>query len=110
MCIFCQIANHQQKADLIYEDEQLVVFKDINPKAPVHLLIVPKKHIKSINELEEEDRNLIDQMIFLAKQLAAEQGIAKKGYRLTFNVGRGGGQIIDHLHLHLMGGGELADE
>jgi histidine triad (HIT) family protein len=106
-CIFCQIVNHQQKAEIIYEDEQLVVFKDINPKAPVHLLIVPKKHIKSINELTDQDRELVSQMIFLAKELAAQEGIAQKGYRLFFNVGRGGGQLIDHLHLHLMGGEEL---
>jgi histidine triad (HIT) family protein len=109
-CIFCKIVNHQQKADLVYEDEQLVVFKDINPKAPVHLLIVPKKHIETINDLEEKDRELISQMIFLAKQLAVEYGTAEKGYRLIFNVGRGGGQIIDHIHLHLMGGGGLEDE
>jgi histidine triad (HIT) family protein len=107
MCIFCQIANHQQAADIVYENDAIIVFQDINPKAPVHLLIVPKKHIKSINELNDEDKGLIGQMIFLAKDLAKKQGIAEKGYRLIFNVGRGGGQIIDHLHLHLMGGGEI---
>ena len=107
MCLFCQIANHQQKADIVYEDKEIIVFKDINPKAPVHLLIVSKKHIRSINQLTEKDRNLVSQMIFLAKELATKHGIAKKGYRLTFNVGRGGGQLIDHLHLHLMGGGEI---
>lgn len=106
-CLFCQIANHQQKADIIYEDEEIIVFKDINPKALVHLLIVPKKHIKSINELDKKDKDLISRMIFLAKELAQKQNLAKKGYRLTFNVGRGGGQLIDHLHLHLMGGGEI---
>jgi histidine triad (HIT) family protein len=107
MCIFCQIVNHQQKADIVYEDEKVVVFKDINPKAPVHLLIVPKKHIDSINHLKEEDRNLVAEMIFLAKKMAQKQGIAQSGYKLLFNVGRGGGQLIDHIHLHLMGGGEL---
>ena len=107
MCLFCQIANHQQKADIVYENEELIVFKDINPKTLVHLLIVPKKHIKSINELIEKDKDLVSQMIFLAKDLAQRQGITENGYRLTFNVGRGGGQLIDHLHLHLMGGGEI---
>jgi len=107
MCLFCQIANHQQKADIVYENEELIVFKDINPKTLIHLLIVPKRHIKSINELIEKDKDLVSQMIFLAKDLAQRQGIAEKGYRLTFNVGRGGGQLIDHLHLHLMGGGEI---
>lgn len=106
-CLFCQVARHQQKADVVYENEELIVFKDINPKALVHLLIVPKKHIKSINELVEKDKDLVSQIIFLAKELAKKQGIAEKGYRLTFNVGRGGGQLIDHLHLHLTGGGEI---
>ncbi len=106
-CLFCQIARHQQKADVVYENEELIVFKDINPKALVHLLIVPKKHIKSINELVKKDKDLVSQMIFLAKELAKKRGMVKKGYRLTFNVGRGGGQLINHLHLHLMGGGEI---
>ncbi len=108
-CIFCKIANHQQKTDIIFEDEQIIVFKDLHPQVKVHLLIVPKKHIESINHLEEGDRALVSQMIFLAKSLAEKQSIAKKGYRLFFNVGRGGGQIIDHLHLHLMGGGDLSN-
>ncbi len=106
-CLFCQIANHKQKADIVYENEELIVFKDINPEALIHLLIVPKKHIKSINELVGKDKDLVSQIIFLAKELAKKHGIAEKGYRLTFNVGRGGGQLIDHLHLHLMGGGEI---
>ena len=105
-CIFCQIVKGQQEADLVFENDQIIVFKDINPKALVHLLIVPKKHIKSINELEEQDKDLIAQMILLAKEMAIKHKIAKSGYRLTFYVGRGGGQTVDHLHLHLMGGGE----
>ena len=108
-CLFCKIANHQQKADIVYEDEAMIVFRDIHPQASVHLLIAPKKHIKSINELKEEDKNLMSQMIFLAKQLAAQQGLAEKGYRLFINVGRGGGQIVDHLHLHLVGGGDMSN-
>lgn len=105
-CIFCQIVKGQQETDLVFENDQIIVFKDINPKASVHLLIVPKKHIKSINELRERDKDLIAQVILLAKEMAIKHKIAKSGYRLTFNVGRGGGQIVDHLHLHLMGGGE----
>ncbi len=107
MCIFCQIASHEQRADIVYEGDDLIAFKDINPKAPVHLLVVPKKHIESINHLSKEDKNLVIKMIFKAKDLAKENDIDKSGYRLTFNVGRGGGQIVDHLHLHLMGGGEI---
>lgn len=106
-CIFCQIANHEQQAEAVFENERLIVFRDIHPKAPIHLLIVPKKHIVSVNELGEEDCGLIGEMIFLARGLAKEQGISQSGYRLTINVGRGGGQIIDHLHLHLLGGGDL---
>lgn len=108
MCIFCQIAEHQQKAEIIFEDGQIVVFKDINPKEPVHLLIVPKKHIDSVNHLRKEDKELVSQMIFLAKKMAEEQKI-ESGYKLLFNVGRKAGQIVDHLHLHLMGGGELKE-
>lgn len=106
MCIFCQIANHQQKAEIIFENEQIIVFKDINPKKRIHFLIVPKKHIDSVNQLKEEDRQLVSQMIFLARDLARENEI-EDGYNLLFNVGRKGGQLVDHLHLHLMGGGEI---
>lgn len=106
-CIFCQIANHQQKADIVYENDSLIVFKDIAPKAPVHLLIVPKKHIETINHLEEEDREIISEVVFTAKEMAKKQGIAETGYQLFFNVGRGGGQIVDHIHLHLISGGKL---
>lgn len=106
-CIFCKIAKHQEKKEIIFENKQIIVFEDLYPQAQVHLQIIPKKHIESINHLEEQDRELISQMIFLAKELAVKQGIVKTGYRLFFNVGRGGGQIIDHLHLHMIGGGDL---
>jgi histidine triad (HIT) family protein len=108
MCIFCQIAEHRQEAEIVYKDGQMIVIKDINPKAPVHLLIIPKKHIDSVNHLQEEDKELISQMIFLARKMAQEQKI-ENGYKLLFNVGRQGGQVVDHLHLHLMGGGELKE-
>ncbi|OGZ34213.1 MAG: histidine triad nucleotide-binding protein [Candidatus Portnoybacteria bacterium RIFCSPLOWO2_12_FULL_39_9] len=103
-CIFCEISNHQQPADIVFEDEQMIVFKDIKPKAAVHFLIVPKKHIDSIEALKEEDKELVSQMIFLAKKMAQEQGVSQTGYKLLFNVLRGGGQLIDHIHLHLIGG------
>jgi len=105
-CIFCKIVKGQQEADIVFENDQMIAFKDINPRALVHLLIVSKKHIKSINELEKQDKDLIAQMIFSAKELAVKQNVAKSGYRLTFCVGRGGGQTVDHLHLHLIGGSE----
>lgn len=103
-CLFCKIAEHKQDANIVYENEEFVVINDIHPQAPVHLLIIPKKHIKTINHLEEEDKGMIGRIFFLAKDLAEQKRIAKKGYRLFFNVGRGGGQIIDHIHLHLIGG------
>lgn len=108
-CLFCKIVKHQQKTEIVFENNDLIVFKDINPKAPVHLLIVPKKHISSINQLTDQDKDLVSQMIFVARELAQQKGIAEKGYRLTFNVGREGGQLIDHLHLHLLGGAKLSE-
>ena len=98
-CIFCNIINKTQPADIIYEDEDFVVFKDIKPSAPVHLLLAPKTHITSVNKLEEKHKELIGDLVLLAKKIAKEQGV-DDGYRLSFNVGRKGGQIIDHLHLH----------
>lgn len=106
-CIFCEIVNKNAPADLIFEDDEIIAFKDINQKAPVDLLIVPKKHIKSINELKEEDGALIGKMILTAKKLAKEMNIAESGYKLIFNVGKDGGMGIEHLHLHLLGGKPL---
>ena len=101
-CIFCKIVTKETPADIVFEDEDLIVFRDANPKAKTHLLLVSKKHIPSIHHLEEGDRALVAQMIFTAKRIAGEQGFGEKGYKLNFNVGRGGGQEVDHLHLHLM--------
>ena len=103
-CIFCRIANGETSTDILYEDEKLVVFKDINPHAPVHLLIVPKKHIRSINDLVEEDRPLVADMIMAAKKMAQDHSVSSAGYKVFFNVERGGGQLIFHLHMHLIGG------
>lgn len=102
-CTFCDIINKNSPADLLYEDDKFVVFKDINPLAPIHLLIVPKEHIPSVNDLKEGHKELIGRILLLAKKMAKEQGISD-GYKLAFNTGRKGGQLIDHLHLHLMGG------
>ncbi len=102
-CIFCKIINKEQSADIIYEDDNFIVFKDINPSAPLHLLLVPKEHISSINKLEEKHKELIGNLFLLAKKIAAQQKVSD-GYKLLFNVGRKSGQIVDHIHLHLMGG------
>jgi len=103
-CIFCNIIGGHTDTRFLYEDDTLVVFKDIHPHAPVHLLVVPRKHIRSINELQESDGIIVSRVIRVARQMAKEQGVRKSGYKLLFNVERGGGQVIFHLHLHLIGG------
>lgn len=101
-CVFCKIAKKERTEDMVYEDDELFAIKDINPKAPVHLLIIPKQHIASVREMGREKGELVSEMIFLAKRLAEEKNL--EGYKLLFNVGKDGGQIIEHLHLHLLGG------
>ena len=103
-CIFCQIANGKVPKNFLYEDENIVVFKDINPCAPVHLLIVPKRHIRSINDITENDKEIISEMFFVGKEMAQKALVDRSGYKLLFNVEKGGGQVIFHLHLHLIGG------
>jgi histidine triad (HIT) family protein len=103
-CLFCNIANEKMSTELLYKNENLVVFKDIKPHAPVHLLIVPKQHIRSINDLTAADLPLVSEMIMAAKNMAIEAGVNESGYKLLFNVEQGGGQLIFHLHLHLIGG------
>lgn len=99
--LFQKIIDREIPADFVYEDEECIVIKDLYPKAPVHLLVIPRKAIPSINELEESDALLVAHLIFVAKKLAQERKC--EGYRLQFNVGEKGGQVIFHLHLHLMG-------
>ena len=103
-CIFCQIISNKKPAEFIYQGKDIVAFKDIKPYAPFHILVVPKKHIRSINDLEDEDRAVISDLIFKAREIAEELNFAKKGYKLVFNTESGGGQFVFHLHLHLLGG------
>ncbi len=103
-CIFCKIINGEIPSEFLYKNDTLVVFKDINPQAPVHLLIVPLKHIRSINDLTQEDKEIVSEMIMTASEMAKREGIAESGYRIFFNVEKGGGQEVFHLHLHLIGG------
>jgi len=103
-CIFCKIINGQLPADFLYEDDDLVVFKDKYPQAPVHLLIVPKKHIRSVNDMMPDDRDIVGKMIFTGREMAKKHEIDLSGYRLLMNVEKGGGQLIFHIHLHLLGG------
>ncbi|HSB07006.1 MAG TPA: histidine triad nucleotide-binding protein [Thermodesulfobacteriota bacterium] len=103
-CTFCQIIRGEKPAEILDQDDSLIVFRDIYPHAPVHLLIVPKKHIRSLNDLTEQDKDIISEMILKARETAGKQGISRSGYKLLFNVERGGGQVIFHLHMHLLGG------
>ena len=103
-CIFCRIANGKVPKIFLYEDENIVVFKDINPCAPVHLLIVPKRHIRSINDITESDKEIISEMFIVGKDMAQKALVDRSGYKLLFNVEKGGGQEVFHLHLHLIGG------
>lgn len=107
-CLFCKIINNKISAEIVYNDEKIIAFKDINPKAPVHFLIVPKKHIVSIKYLKVEDKDLIGELFLVLKKLAQKKKL--KGYKAVFNVGKEGGQLIDHLHLHLLGGWKSTEE
>lgn len=103
-CLFCKISQGQMGTEFLYENDRLVVFRDINPHAPVHLLIVPKRHIRSVNDLSDADNDILAEMIMTAGQMAKKEKVDASGYKLLFNVEKGGGQVIFHLHLHLMGG------
>jgi len=109
-CIFCKIAKRETSAEVIYKDDKFIAFKDVNPKAPIHFLIIPKKHIPSVDHLKNRDKKLIGELFLVAQKIARKQGVAKSGYKLVFNVGKGGGQLINHLHLHLLGGWKTIKE
>lgn len=103
-CLFCKIANQEIPAELIYEDDQVVAFNDINPQAPSHILIIPRKHIATLNDIEEQDEALVGHMLKTAAVIAEQQGFAESGYRTVFNCNQDGGQTVYHIHLHLLGG------
>ena len=103
-CVFCNIISKKMPAEFVYEDERIVAFRDINPQAPVHVLIVPRKHIETTNDVGEADKDLIGDMILVAKKVAEQEGVAESGYRLVMNCNENSGQEIYHLHLHLLGG------
>ena len=106
-CIFCKIANKEINSEIVSEDDNFIVFKDINPKAPVHLLIIPKAHTGPISALVLKDREVISGIIFKAREIAEKVGVSKNGYRLIFNVGKDAGMEVNHLHLHLLAGKQL---
>jgi histidine triad (HIT) family protein len=103
-CIFCQIAAHRKPAKILYEDEECLVFQDINPKAPIHLLIIPRKHITSLNDNLENDKFLLGHMMTMVGRVARDQGIDQSGYRIVINTNAEAGQTVFHLHIHILGG------
>ena len=107
MTIFSKIINKEIKANIIYEDELSIAFSDINPQAPTHILVIPKKEIKKISDINEEDKNLMGHLIFITKKIAEDLKLSKDGYRIVINNGEKGGQVIYHLHIHLLGGRQM---
>lgn len=106
-CLFCKINNGDIPADILYQDDKVTVFRDINPQAPLHALVIPRKHISTLNDLTPEDYELVGYMVHVASQVAAEQGMAEDGFRTVFNCNAYGGQTVFHIHLHLLAGKPL---
>lgn len=105
--IFLKIVAREIPADIVFEDDELLAFRDINPQAPVHILIIPKQRIPTLNDLTPEQQALVGKMVLTAQQLAVQEGIAEAGYRLLFNCNGDGGQTVYHIHLHLLGGRQM---
>jgi len=106
-CIFCKIGAKEIQAMVVYEDPEIIGFRDINPQAPVHVLLIPKRHCLSLNEYGEKDSNLLGQFLLAAKQIARQEKLTDRGYRLVLNVGDEAGQVVKHVHMHLLGGREM---
>jgi len=109
-CLFCRIVAGKVPSDIVYQDRDFLAFRDIEPQAPKHIIVIPKTHITSLAELTKQQQGLIGRLIILTRKLAEEEGIAKSGYRLAINCGPEGGQVVPHLHLHLIGGRKLSDQ
>ncbi len=107
-CLFCRIATGQIPASIVYQDDRLMAFQDLNPKAPLHVLIIPRRHIATLNDLTAGDDSLVGEMIRRAAAIAQEQGYADRGYRTVFNCNREAGQSVFHAHLHLLAGRSMA--
>tara|TARA_B100000287_G_scaffold240435_1_gene226017 strand:+ start:1007 stop:1351 length:345 start_codon:yes stop_codon:yes gene_type:complete len=107
-CLFCKIINSEIPADIVYENERILAFNDINPQAPIHILFIPKIHISTLNDLKKHDQKLMGELIYNASMLAKSLNIAEQGYRTGFNCNSYGGQTVYHIHLHLLGGREFS--
>lgn len=106
-CLFCKIIGRELTSDIVYEDDDLLAFRDISPQAPIHILIIPKRHVATVNDLADGDAALVGKLVLCARALAADEGLADAGYRLVLNCNDHGGQTVHHVHLHLMGGRQM---
>jgi histidine triad (HIT) family protein len=108
-CIFCRIIAGEIPSDVVYQDDDFFAFRDINPQAPVHILLIPKKHIASVAEIKDDEAELVGHMLMTATRIAEQEGVAGSGYRLAFNYGADANLVVPHLHLHIVGGRKLDD-
>ncbi|MBC8357329.1 MAG: histidine triad nucleotide-binding protein [Candidatus Aminicenantes bacterium] len=106
-CLFCKIIHGEIPAKKVFEDEKIIAFDDINPQAPIHILIIPKEHFASLNEIPEEKKDVLSHVLLKARQIAREKGVAKSGYRIVLNTARDSGQEVFHIHFHLLGGRKM---
>lgn len=109
-CIFCKIIKREIPSNIVYEDDEVIAFEDISPATPIHILVIPKKHISSLVELEKEDELLIGKIYSVINEIAEKQGVKEKGYRVIVNCGKDGGQSVGHLHFHLLAGTQLGEK
>jgi histidine triad (HIT) family protein len=107
-CIFCKIINKEIPASIVYEDERMIAFDDINPQAPVHVLLIPKEHFPSLNEIPEEKKDVLSHLLLKAREIAREKEIGERGYRIVLNTARESGQDVLHIHFHLLGGRQMS--
>ena len=106
-CLFCKIRDGEIPGDIVYQDDEVLAFRDVNPQAPTHVLVIPRKHIATTNDLDEGDAAVVGKMMLAAKKVAANEGFANEGYRLVLNCNEGAGQTVFHIHMHLLGGRRL---
>jgi histidine triad (HIT) family protein len=107
-CLFCKILNGDIPADIIYESDSAIAFRDVNPQAPTHVLVIPRKHVATINDLNEEDQEIVGSLYLAAKDIARAEGLSDEGYRAVMNCNEGAGQSVFHIHLHVLGGRALS--
>lgn len=103
-CLFCKILDGEIPCDKVFENDHVIAFRDVNPQAPTHVLVIPRKHISTINDLTSDDKNIVGEMMLAAQEVAKQEGIEESGYRLIMNCNEGAGQTVFHIHLHILGG------